>query len=128
MNFWLLVAIVVLLAVGWRGRLGLAGAGKLLDLAQAIGNEVADDVDEVLAHQPLRAANQQRCGVARFVALYPFAGALERADRVLARGDRARARSRRAVRLARFAGGRLVLARRPLPRLRDALHQLLQRR
>ena len=56
---------------------------------EAVGRQVADDVDEVLAHQPLRAADQQRRRIARLVALDPFADALERANRVVARADRA---------------------------------------
>src|SRR3954471_6191878 len=82
MNFWLLVAM----GTPWVG-LRVAGAGELFDLMQTVGHEVADDVDEVLAHEPLRTADEQRCGVARFVAFDPFGHPVERADGVFARGD-----------------------------------------
>src|SRR6187455_3343304 len=83
MNFWLLVAMEA------PCDLRVFDAGELFDFLEAVGRQIADDVNERLAHQPLRAADEERRRIARLVALDPFADPLEGTIRILARADRA---------------------------------------
>jgi len=64
--------------------LRISGAGDLLDLAEAVGGQIADDVNEVLAHQPLCAADEERRRIGRLVALDPLADAIEGAIGIVA--------------------------------------------
>src|SRR5262249_8444184 len=136
MNFWLLAFAMSLLlgsqAPDARAAVRIAVralalfqvAGQPLEIREAIGQEILDDLHEILLHQPLPAPDEQRRRVARLVTFQVVADEIQQPNCLGTRADLTSHYPRLVRRLRRPVVGSF---RRPPERRVAGFEQALQR-